>query len=210
MLGKISVNIKRNRCQRVEEIFPEINLCVMFQQCMSIFRRACKMSYRVFVLQTLKKHCLKSLYNAKYADEKNPLNYAFCDAKMHELNEHLNALNQIQLGASPRQQMAYAQQMMEDEQQMAQQALWVQQQQERASQSEWVQQQQKLAWVEEQAEWDRAQQQAWAEQQTQEAVWAEQQAVWDRAQQQTQEAQSQQGSGSASLPARYTGICVAL
>ena len=150
---------------------------------MSIFRRACKMSYRVFVLQTFKKHCLKSLYNAKYADEKNPLNYAFCNAKMHELTEYLAALNQIQLGASPRQQMAYAQQQMQDQQQMAQQAIWVQQQRERASQSEWVQQQQKLAWAEQQAEWDRAQQQAWAEHQTQEAVWA---------------AQSQQGSGSAS------------
>ena len=124
------------------------------------------MSYRVFVLQTFKKHCLKSLYNAKYADEKNPLNYAFCNAKMHELTEYLNELNTIQLGASPRQQMAYAQQQMQDQQQMAQQANWVQQQRhqdlvERASQSEWVQQQQKLRLAEQQAEWDWVQQQAW-------------------------------------------------
>ena len=120
------------------------------------------MSYRVFVLQTLKKHCLKSLYNAKYADEKNPLKAAFCNAKMHELTEYLAELNT----APARQQMAYAQQQMQDQQQMAQQAYWMQQQShqdlaDRAAQSEWVQQQQKLAWAEQQAEWDWVQQQAW-------------------------------------------------
>lgn len=157
------------------------------------------MSYRV-CLTDFEKHCLRSLYNARYADEKNPEKHEFCNIKMHELS--------MLLGHN----VSWPQLQWEEQQAASQQAhrhqqeAWVQQQ------HDWVQQQEEHEWVQQQMA-ERQREQEWVQQQleSQQQEWVQQQlqqqaAAWAQQQQQQQGSPSTQlDFGSAPIPAREQG-----